>query len=313
MQIYGAGMAGLLAGNVLRRFSPVIFEAQDQLPNNHAALLRFRSDIASRATNIPFKKVSVQKLIDVGGEVFDRPNLKFTNMYSQKVTDKVMGRSINNLDPVERYIAPPHFIGQMSEGLRIEYNSPMTKESLAALEGNSEPIISTIPMNVMMKLADWPNMPEFKFNTIWSAWGRLEKPSTEVYQTVYYPDPDDPFYRVSITGDIVIAEYITEPTGNIGEELTAVLEQSFGIKAHGISDLQIKQQYYGKLLPIDDKERKEFIIYLTDKYRIYSLGRFATWRQILLDDIVDDVKIIEQMIEHRDDYSRKLLANGVRK
>lgn len=41
-------------------------------------------------------------------------------------------------------------------------------------------------------------------------------------------------------------------------------------------------------------------------YGIYSLGRFATWRQILMDDVVKDVKVIEQLIEQRDNYSRRL-------
>ena len=53
---------------------------------------------------------------------------------------------------------------------------------------------------------------------------------------------------------------------------------------------------YGKLLPIEEKVRKEFILYLTQKYNIFSVGRFATWRQLLLDDIVDDINVIDNMI-----------------
>ena len=43
--IIGAGMAGLLAANMLRHRDPVILEAQKSLPNNHHALLRFRSSV----------------------------------------------------------------------------------------------------------------------------------------------------------------------------------------------------------------------------------------------------------------------------
>jgi len=317
MIIYGAGMAGLLAGNMLRRFNPVIFESQSELPNNHAALLRFRSDIASKATHIPFKKVKVDKLISCDNEIHDRPNLKFTNMYSEKVTGKIMGRSINNLDPVERYIAPPNFIELMSNGVKIEYGTALDAGSLE-YDGA---VISTIPMNIMMDIVKWPDKPEFNYSTIWTISGEIERPHTCVYQTIYYPDPDFPFYRVSITGNTIIAES-TFNVRDFGWELSQLLREDFGIISSETSNcsrldfesnLQVKEQKYGKLLPIDEKSRKEFITFLTDKYNIYSLGRFATWRQILLDDIVKDVNIIEQMVECRDDYSRKLLNNGVRK
>lgn len=50
MLIIGAGMAGLLAANLLHRFNPTVLEKAPSLPNNHAALLRFRSDEIPRAT-----------------------------------------------------------------------------------------------------------------------------------------------------------------------------------------------------------------------------------------------------------------------
>lgn len=321
MKIYGAGMAGLLAANVLRRFEPVIHEAQGELPHNHAALLRFRSDIASKATLIPFKKVQVHKLVSHAGQIYDKPNLKLSNMYSQKVTEKIMGRSINNLDPVERYIAPPDFISQMSKGVNIEFNSPLTKEILQerANQEDPSPIISTVPMNILMDMVEWPNKPDFEFKTIWSVWGKLKEPVSDVYQTVYFPDYTDPYYRVSITGDVFIVELIEDPekvyglTTDVGsydkmfKDLSAVVAREFGIHSFAFEKpLEIKKQWYGKLLPIDERARKEFILYMTDKYKVYSLGRFATWRQLLLDDIVEDLQIIDQLIEYRDDYSRAI-------
>ena len=51
-------------------------------------------------------------------------------MYSQKVTDSVLSRSIDNLDPVQRYIAPKNLIEQMSIGIDIDYNVEANTESL---------------------------------------------------------------------------------------------------------------------------------------------------------------------------------------
>ena len=67
--IYGAGLAGLLAGHMLRSLNPKIVESQDSLPNNHGALLRFRTDKVARACATPFKKVKVQKAIKYDGKL----------------------------------------------------------------------------------------------------------------------------------------------------------------------------------------------------------------------------------------------------
>lgn len=229
-------------------------------------------------------------------------------MYSQKVTGKIIGRSINSLDPVERFIAPSNFIDKMSKGMNIKFNSSLTKEILCQQKENpKEDIISTIPMPIMMNMVDWKFKPEFKWSKIWSVWGKIESPSVEVYQTIYFPGPNRKYYRVSITGDTYIAEYIGEVSlEDAQRDFSEILKSEFGIDVKQIPELKIKMQEYGKLLPIDDQSRKEFILYMTDKYRIYSLGRFATWRQLLLDDIIDDAKKIENWIEFRDDYKRKM-------
>ena len=102
MIIYGAGMAGLLAANMLRRHKPELREKQEDLPNNHDALLRFRNNSVGVATNIPFKKVKVRKAIKYDKVLHVEPNLYLSNLYSQKVTGSYLDRSINNLDAVER-------------------------------------------------------------------------------------------------------------------------------------------------------------------------------------------------------------------
>jgi hypothetical protein len=109
-------------------------------------------------------------------------------------------------------------------------------------------------------------------------------------------------------------EYIEPPPSSsvdLIEEATKALKCEFGIESVKFTDfLKVKKQQYGKLLPIDDSVRKNFILYLTDKYGIYSLGRFSTWRQLLLDDIALDCKQIERMIDYRDSYKRRLINIG---
>jgi hypothetical protein len=107
-----------------------------------------------------------------------------------------------------------------------------------------------------------------------------------------------------VIGDIVISEFVRKPDSAIGPHLMSVLLDDFGIKPESIVDMKQSEQYYGKIRPIDEDLRKQFIFEMTTKYGIYSLGRFATWRQLLLDDVVDDLQHIERFIRARSDYAR---------
>lgn len=315
MIIIGAGMSGMIAGHILRRFNPVILEASPSLPNNHAALLRFRSDAVSRATHIPFKKVFVQKAIlkDAStGELTTNPSIDLQNLYSYKVSGEVRSRSILNLEAGERYIAPENFIELLSHGLNIKYNVPINQLD----NENPETTISTIPMNELMRIVQWQDCPEFKFRSILTINADIIMPDTDVYQTIYIPFISMSMYRVSITGKKLIIEIMTDDK-ELGKKIDAssycesAMRMFFGNKAHptfGLDNIKTKWQKYGKLVPTNSKLRKEFILAMTDLYDVYSLGRFATWRQLLLDDVVQDIKIIESMIEDRDGYTRKMKA-----
>jgi|TARA_R110000824_G_scaffold36912_1_gene114033 hypothetical protein len=302
MIIYGAGLAGLLAGNMLRSFSPIIYEAQSELPNNQGALLRFRTDKVGTACAIPFKKVKVHKAIKYSGELHNETSLFLSNLYSQKVTGSILNRSINSLDSVDRYIAPWELINTMSRNCKIEYDMKLTKAAVNDM--GAAPTISTIPMPTLMDIMGWPDKPEFPTQKIWTQKARIESPDCKVHQTIYYPDPTVPYYRISLVGDVVISEFIRKPEANIGPHIMDVLLEDFGIKPNKLVDMKSSEQYLGKIKPINEEIRKQFIFEMTTKYGIYSLGRFATWRQILLDDVAEDVQHIENFIRSSSSYSR---------
>ena len=83
-----------------------------------------------------------------------------------------------------------------------------------------------------------------------------------------------------------------------------MLMEDFGIRPRKLVDIKSSTQEYGKIRPIDEQLRKQFIFEMTTKYNIYSVGRFATWRQLLMDDVVEDLQIIENFLEKNSDYSR---------
>jgi hypothetical protein len=308
MIILGAGMAGLLAANLLRKHNPTIFEKQDFLPKNHDALLRFRSDAISKLTGIPFKKVTVHKGIAVGQKHFTESNLRFANLYSQKVTRKISNRSILNIEPSERWIAPNNFVEQLANGCDISFSTPIT--AIKAIDEHcDEPTISTLPMPMMMGMAQWPKAPECEFvsRSIWVITADIIDPESSIYQTIYFPGDETPVYRASITGSKLIIELIAEIPVDFADGYAQETLVHFGI--HGIlSGVLLREQKYGKIAPMNEDLRKQFIMGLTNTYNIYSLGRFATWRNILLDDLVRDIAVIGDFITTKDHYQRALSA-----
>lgn len=308
MIILGGGMSGCIAACMFP--GSWIYEAGEK-PNQHKAVLRFRSNAVSEVTGIPFKKVTVRKAI-WDGEKEVQPTPRLANLYSRKVIGQYLDRSIWNIDPVERYIAPEDFHEQLLQRLegeeRILYGNRLERITDAGnlwFENTThcfeKPIISTIPMNIMRKIAGYkgPTETQFKFESIKIFRGKVE--GSDVYQTIYYPLAHC-IYRATLTGEDLIIESKANSISDFGITFIA---KSFGINLSDIKmindDAPLVQQY-GKIADIDDMQRKLFIAELTMRYNIFSLGRFAIWKNILLDDVVNDCIVIKKMI-HNGQYS----------
>jgi len=297
MLIIGAGISGLLAGQYFRHLNPTIIEAQDSLPNNHSALLRFRSDAVSNLTGIPFKKVTVRKSIYLNDATHDWTTIAASNMYSMKVHGDLRSRSIDNLETCIRYIAPSDFIEKASRGLDIRYGCEFDP---LAVSSDDHHVISTIPMENMCGELGIDEHPELKHKPIWTINATLDCES-DVYQTIYYPEPSNPLYRMSVTGRQITAEFIRD-SGNHLSHINLALGNEFGINER-VLICEGKLQKYGKLVEYQGNFVKEMIQTLTQDYGIYSLGRWATHRQILADDVVNDIHVIDRMIRS-ENYGR---------
>lgn len=292
MIIIGAGMAGLIAANYFRKRRPIVMEKQASLPDNHAALLRFRSDKVFKVAGLQSKVVKVRKCIVFGADFMTGPNPYLANMYSYKVTGRIEDRSIWNMATEDRHIAPPDFLPRLADGCIINFG----REAIGAT-WDGGPFVSTIPMPVLMKQLGWKDIPKFEFKPIWTI--TCDIPGVNVNQTIYFPDLDVPYYRASFVGSRFIIELIRDP-GDESAGIFAEVIDYFGIDTKGrFADIETKSQPLGKMLSIDNELRKEFMHYATANYNIYSLGRFATWRPILLDDVVDDLAVIERMMSSK--------------
>lgn len=295
MIIIGAGLSGLIAANVLRDEVDSIWEAQESLPNNHNAILRFRSDVVSVTTNIPFKEVQVMKAVDS----FRNP---FADMisYSRKVTGIAQSRSIisANGEMNKRYIAPPDFISRLHSRVhnKVRFSAPWSEKNIGGA-----PFISTMPMPTLMKAMGYEYDPgTFKYRKGFVVRGRL--PGFNAYGTVYVPNPNTPIYRVSVTGDEIFIECIGSTKDKSQRQALSYLEKGFKIIGcenlgpEKVLDPSIKNMVYAKINEVDEQMRNNFILWASER-GVYSLGRFATWRpSLLLDDLINDINVIRRLI-----------------
>jgi hypothetical protein len=305
VSIIGAGMAGLLAGAMFRQEAQ-IYEAAASLPNNHHALLRFRSDDIAQHLNIEFSSVEVMKIVKPW-----RNKVAEAIGYSMKSNGRASLRSIRSAEGKidKRFVAPPDFIQQLEElqTNEIHYDFKVDKKWIETT-GNSEPIISTMPMGSLMQLLEYPEPLEFNYRHGHVIKAELDLPS-DLCATIYYPDPELPFTRATLTGDALQIELVEE-YARVIFTLPIILEivlGDFGLESCRHS-AELVPQRYAKISPVNDRERRKFIMWATDNFNIYSLGRFAVWKPgLLLDDVFHDVRKIQAMLRNGHNYESRFL------
>lgn len=305
LTIFGAGLSGLIAARMLSDRHPLVCEAQPSLPNNHHALLRFRSSVVGDATNVAFKKVQVSKWIL--REKNSNP-IRDSAIYARKVTGKMHARSILDTRLSERYIAPKDFIQRLASTANFSFVVDFQSWS-HNLSRSHGPVISTIPVPTMMALFRWPDAPDFQHRNGWTVRVRL-KPSLEcqLNGTIYSARDEDLWYRASMTEDVLIVEGAGElpPRERLADALAEAGHQ-FGLCDGDVEEITVHEAKYQKIAELDSRGRetvKRFLMWLSQEHQIYSLGRYAVWRpKLLLDDLVNDVRVIARLIDGESLYN----------
>lgn len=298
--IIGAGLAGLIAANAWP--ASTILEAGPAPRASHRALLRFRSDAVANLTGIEFRKVRVHKGIWSEGR-FVQPNIAVANCYAKKVVGRIAGeRSIWNLEPVDRYVAPDTFYEQLVDAahLRIFWQTKANFPTMRAVN------ISTAPLPVV--LSEMGIETELQFERAPITVVRCKVRGADVFQTVYFPDDETPMYRASITGETLIIEAMATDVSPKDWLPRALVLVGRAFATDVVQIVDTVDQQYGKIVPIADNDRKRLLFDLTQKHGIYSLGRFATWRNILLDDVVKDIHAIKKMMNSTPYDVRRAIA-----
>lgn len=298
-RIIGAGLAGMLAA--CRWPEATIYEAQSRaLFKEHKALLRFRDESVSALTGVPFRRVRVDKAIWEGGIIYNECSIHSANRYARKVTGAyTAGRSIWNLTSDTRYVAPEGFQVALLSRFhnRIAWDAKVSAGDIS--RGNTAQTVSTMPMARMLEICGDIPPPAFNFTKRAINVARYRLPDgTDLHQTIYFPAFNTFVYRASITGDVLIIEAMVEPPRDYtipeADELGMVMN-AFGLDCDAkLLDKSVQQ--HGKIIDLPENERHHLMHELTREYNVYSLGRFAQWRNILLDDVVKDLDFIDRLM-----------------
>lgn len=302
VDVVGAGMAGLLAAAMLRKDCAAVYEAAQELPNNHSAVLRFRTSVVADTLNIPFKAVKAIK----AAEPWRNP-IADAMAYSLKTNGTAALRSVltASAEPETRYVAPQDLIRRMVAMVEapIRLGVRMAGDDLRRA---SLPTVSTMPMPSLMKLLGWEARSAFRSRAGINVLADLS--DVDAYCSLYVPDPTFPAARISITGSRMIAECYGGWEPSDVDRFAAQCVERVGLHPNQIAGTEVKRQAYAKIVPIDEQERRSFIMWASQEFGIYALGRFATWRPgLLLDDVVNDVRVIQRLIGDRgESYPHKL-------
>lgn len=291
--IIGSGFAGLLAACKFKRAR--VIEAAAAPVERHQAVLRFRSDSAAKLTGIPFEKVCVRKAVFSEGKLHHQCNIRMANQYALKTGGSLSGeRSIWNLEPGTRWIAPKDFYWQLIRRLDEEKRITFGCEFDPADQLNNK-VLSTISLAQLLPAIGLEAI-DLRLSSKEIQVTRCKLDGVRnVYQTIYFPDPRSSVYRASITDDTLIVEWQQrDGATTLGHGELVGIQDAFGVSDRAVSRDDFTQRD-GKIIELPATERRKILHELTVKRNIFSVGRFATWRNIMLDDVVKDLDVIERL------------------
>lgn len=304
--IVGAGLAGIIAESAISKAftdsKVAVFDGKKTkgISDQHKAVMRLHNDSIKEYVNCSLRPIKVQKAVYHKGVIYDSPNLLLNNLYSLKVYDSIGSRSLLQLGSVERYLISNIRVSSVNY---IRQNVLGIKDSqLLSLHGSSydyDICISTIPMPLLLKLVGKDYEVKFKHRSVFVATFDLNIKS-DVHQTLYFTDPSESIpYRVTIEGNKVIAEFLIRmEKEDIDLSLMNKIMMPFGINGVYCDEDTVEtfEQKMGKIDPIDDNLRRRIMMELTDEFNVYSFGRFATWRPLRVDQVLEDIKKIIMLI-----------------
>ena len=293
--IIGAGLAGSVASGAFAADKPVNYDMQQpREQNRHQAVMRLRDVNVAKYLGISVEQVTVWKAVAWGDQLYEVADMRMNNLYSLKLYAELAERSLRTLGRVTRWLIEgvplPREVRWGHKLVSVEDGQLTFTDRSGGIGVDYDICISTIPMPVMLQAAGIPFTEQFRSHPIYVWRGKLGV-QCSLHQTIYFPDPGTPVYRATVQGKQVIIECIDDTPIDLAKVLWF-----FGLEREDlVNDPMMTEQPMGKMNAINDDERRRYIYELTDRYGIYSLGRYAIWKPIRADHLVQDVDKIKRL------------------
>jgi hypothetical protein len=300
--IVGAGSAGVIAESFFRKrgFDTVIIEREGAKTflQNHHAIMRLRDRRITEHISCSLEEIEVEKAVFHEGKLYDKPNMLLNNLYSLKVYNEIGKRSLSSLGKVKRFLLDTSKIFSSNVEPRTGTLKEIKNKTAFLEDGSSigyDICISTIPMPSILSITGIKTVEKFEYLPIIVQTYELNINST-VHQTIYFTEPGLCWpYRVSLERKKMIFESMDD----FGEDEWNYCLSAFGLDFSHVDFLFKKDQKYGKIITINEQERRVLMAVLTNKHSIYSLGRYATWRPLRIDHLFDDLEKIWLLVRAR--------------
>lgn len=306
--IIGAGIAGAVAYNALKSYSPAVFTAEEETSTGlkrHKAIMRIRDPKLGLLVGCDLAPITIQKMMLYEGKLHHQSNITASNLYSLKIYNGINHQSIDNLESAKRYLITSDIkIDNCRYGYKLIDTTPGSNV-LSFNVGSDIPIpahaeydycISTIPLPTLAKVCRIEVPSEiFQHEPIYVYRAKLQL-SCHVNQTIYIPEHRYFTYRVTLQQQEIIFECVEEMSGEEREELLVL----FGLSGAYISPIKLTVQPRGKIYTSDDDYRKKVIWEITEKFNIFSFGRFGIWKPLRADHLLNDIEKIKTMINLRE-------------
>jgi hypothetical protein len=320
--IIGTGLAGTIAYNALRSYSPICIDVRpppiDRPLKVHPAVMRLRNSKVAELIGANYEEVKISKGIWDGKRLRTKADIRLNNLYSRKVYGALGRRSLNNMADDKRYILPDGYpppkdtiwnskVVELkdSEAIIRDYTIPKR-----AILKKYKHIISTVPMPAMInRIAGAPRdikEVKFQYQPVYVLHVELSIDS-KVHQTIYFPEAETDIYRITIQNKVVIIESMSPDT----DDWVSLLRSSFGLsgsdfdpKYFSVDNNKWSKMPIGKISPIDEDARMRYIMWLTDEYNVFSFGRFAVWKPLRTDQLLGDIEKIRRIISASDNIGR---------
>ena len=295
--IIGAGISGSLALKYFSSYDPVVFEAKSKTAlSDHKAVMRLRDQRIGMLLGVSSREIDVDKQILFRDNLYWESSIQMRNLYSRKVCDSILSRSASDLGIKKRYLmSNANFVAEydhefvgIEDGLLVILDRINNQTKFVSYDF----CISTIPLPILIKKLSLKYEIKFQAEPIYVMRSKLNILS-EVNQTIYVPENEYKIYRMTLQeGELILESFGGYPN----ESEISSLICYFGISLDCCLKFDKIEQKYGKILPIDSIVRRSIVFELTEKFRIFSLGRYALWKSIRTDDLIKDLEKIQRMV-----------------